>query len=99
MVSKIVKCLEETNFYFFADIDECVKNLDNCDINAQGNNTDGSFVCMCNTGYSGNGLTCIAGKIIVFVIETVLLNLFFLFNLFFVVLLLFNNKYKAAAAN
>ena len=99
MVSKIVKCLEETNFYFFADIDECVKNLDNCDINAQCKNTDGSFVCMCNTGYSGNGLTCIAGKIIVFVIETVLLNLFFLFNLVFVVLLLFNNKYKAADAN
>ncbi|XP_028413932.1 fibrillin-1-like [Dendronephthya gigantea] len=39
------------------DKDEC-KMEKPCDVNAVCNNTDGSFVCSCNSGYSGSGFTC-----------------------------------------
>ena len=45
-----------------SDIDECVLGTDNCDENAACTNTAGSFTCACNTGYSGDGVTC-TGKI------------------------------------
>ena len=41
------------------DIDECAADTDGCD---QGcTNTDGSFECSCNSGYtlSGDGRTCV----------------------------------------
>jgi len=41
-----------------ADVDECIKKLDNCDGNAQCTNTDGGFTCECNAGFSGDGVTC-----------------------------------------
>ena len=41
------------------DIDECTKGTDNCDGNATCHNTPGSFICTCNTGYSGDGETCL----------------------------------------
>lgn len=41
---------------FPLDINECSSQFDNCDgILATCWNTDGSFVCMCNLGYTGNG--------------------------------------------
>ncbi|XP_078495730.1 uncharacterized protein LOC144751244 [Ciona intestinalis] len=40
------------------NIDECSRNLDNCDGNATCTDTAGSFTCACNAGYRGNGLTC-----------------------------------------
>jgi hypothetical protein len=43
----------------FTDIDECAATP--CDVNAACVNTDGSFTCTCNTGYSGDGFSC-AGK-------------------------------------
>ena len=39
-------------------MDECLKNLHNCDINAKCANLDGGFSCACNSGYIGNGLSC-----------------------------------------
>ncbi len=39
----------------FLDVDECLANTDDCDINAHCTNTPGSFTCICDPGYSGNG--------------------------------------------
>ncbi len=40
------------------DINECATNP--CDVNAQCEDTDGSFVCSCNVGFSGDGFDCTA---------------------------------------
>ena len=41
------------------DIDECAVNNGNCSENANCTNTHGSFDCTCNSGYTGDGYTCI----------------------------------------
>ena len=40
------------------DIDECDTGMNDCDVNASCTNTIGSFDCMCNIGYSGDGFNC-----------------------------------------
>ncbi|CAB4041080.1 deleted in malignant brain tumors 1 -like [Paramuricea clavata] len=40
------------------DVDECARGLDNCGSNSQCINTEGSFLCICNHGYTGNGVYC-----------------------------------------
>ena len=47
-------------FVSFADVNECLGNP--CHADAECWNTDGSFICTCYIGYSGNGTTC-SGKI------------------------------------
>ena len=44
--------------FCLVDINECDLDLDNCDENAACTNTDGSFTCECNHGFSGNGTLC-----------------------------------------
>ena len=39
------------------DVDECGQPA-SCDPNANCTNTVGSFTCVCNQGYSGDGTTC-----------------------------------------
>jgi len=42
-------------------VNECDAGTDNCDINAACRNTEGSFECTCNPGYTdtlGNGAKC-----------------------------------------
>ena len=45
---------------FYLDIDECAEQIDNCDENAQCTNRPGTFTCACNSGFSGNGVTCVS---------------------------------------
>ena len=40
-----------------SDIDECVL-MSLCAANASCTNTIGSYLCMCDQGYTGDGLTC-----------------------------------------
>ena len=42
----------------FTDIPECERGLDNCDPKATCTNTFGSYVCICNTGFIGDGVMC-----------------------------------------
>ena len=52
-ITVIALCLQTTP----ADIDECVQQSP-CDQNATCTNTPGSFTCVCNEGYTGDGTTC-----------------------------------------
>jgi hypothetical protein len=42
---------------FFLDIDECLMT-NPCHVNASCTDTEGSFICQCNSGHSGNGFNC-----------------------------------------
>ncbi len=43
----------------YTDINECVLYMDNdCDENAECDNTVGGFNCTCDPGYMGNGTMC-----------------------------------------
>jgi hypothetical protein len=39
------------------DVNECVTESP-CHTNAACNNTEGSYTCACDTGYSGDGFSC-----------------------------------------
>ena len=41
---------------FYSDINECLTNP--CHSAASCTNTEGSFACACNEGYTGNGFVC-----------------------------------------
>ena len=45
---------------YFTDIDECELDVDDCDVNSDCVNTEGSYECVCLTGYSSNGETCMS---------------------------------------
>ncbi|XP_068679872.1 adhesion G protein-coupled receptor L4-like isoform X2 [Montipora foliosa] len=42
----------------YEDIDDCLTNASNCDQHATCVDTVGSFSCLCNHGFSGNGTSC-----------------------------------------
>jgi len=43
---------------YSADTDECATNNGGCGADASCSNTAGSFECICNAGYDGDGITC-----------------------------------------
>jgi len=43
---------------FFADDNECLRNNGGCHLEAACINTEGSFHCMCDDGFDGNGYDC-----------------------------------------
>ena len=40
-------------------------DLHNCDMNADCDDSDGSFTCTCREGYTGNGTVCTSKKVVV----------------------------------
>jgi hypothetical protein len=40
------------------NVNECTLGTDNCDANAACADTDGSFTCTCNPGFTGDGVSC-----------------------------------------
>ena len=46
------------NICFNSDIDECSAESAPCDQNAECTNSDGSYSCLCNRGFTGDGKTC-----------------------------------------
>ena len=53
-------------YFFLVDIDECEESLDDCDVNADCNNTVGSYNCFCRSGFEGNGFNCSGVSLSVF---------------------------------
>ena len=45
--------------YLFLDVDECNASVSVCDVKATCQNTLGSYLCICESGFTGNGKTCI----------------------------------------
>ena len=43
---------------FLSDIDECLVSNE-CDSNASCENTNGSFICQCKIGFTGDGASCL----------------------------------------
>ena len=44
--------------YHTPDTDECSEGIDDCNMNAICNNTEGHHTCQCSEGYDGDGETC-----------------------------------------
>ena len=40
------------------DVDECVQNIDDCADNATCSDTEGSYECTCDPGFTGDGFNC-----------------------------------------
>ena len=47
------------NISWTANVNECNEGTDSCHDDATCHNTQGSYTCSCNTGYTGNGFSCI----------------------------------------
>ena len=48
---------------FVLDINECDSNP--CDTNAFCENFDGTFTCTCNSGFTGDGMSCEGMRLII----------------------------------
>ena len=44
---------------FVVDMNECLRNNGDCDPDAACINTPGSYRCVCDEGFSGNGIECV----------------------------------------
>ena len=56
--SKKPKQTTQKYFCVSSDINECTMLFGDCHSNATCNNTDGSYYCTCDIGYTGNGSFC-----------------------------------------
>ena len=57
-------CLFELMLSNSLDIDQCAMGLDECSDDAACTDTDGSYECTCNSGFTGDGFTCTSKSII-----------------------------------
>ena len=56
-----IYCLGITVFFWLfriADVNECAESTHNCNANAMCTDMPGSFLCVCNGGYTGDGVDC-----------------------------------------
>ncbi|CAH3163821.1 unnamed protein product [Porites evermanni] len=53
------------------DIDECTSSVPLCDVNATCTNNDGSYICTCKNGFSGDGKTCKVSRVILIAVPFV----------------------------
>ena len=51
-------CADKKLSSILLDLDECSLSLDNCHENSNCTNINGSFVCSCERGHTGNGTVC-----------------------------------------
>ena len=68
--SPIAKEITHINYAFYTyilDINECLTNP--CHWNATCNNKIGSYMCVCDTGYSGDGFNCTGIQLILLLIQ------------------------------
>ena len=70
-------------FLLFAhvDIDECAANTHSCHMNAMCSNTEGSYLCACKAGYSGDGKSCSGDYMFIFLTLHYITWLYFTSNL------------------
>ena len=48
---------------YYSDINECTENQHDCDrAGGQCINTQGTYLCICISGYAGNGVNCTGKK-------------------------------------
>ena len=66
---------EHCLFNLSTDVNECSASPSVCHVNASCQNNVGSYVCSCNTGFTGDGKTC-AGKIAPFSFIVLFIKLF-----------------------
>ena len=59
MVKCICVCYILIIVVYISDVDECQNDtLNDCDVNADCFDTEGSFNCTCRAGYTGTGIQC-----------------------------------------
>ena len=60
------------DLFCLIDIDECVINTENCTSHSTCVNTDGSFDCRCDAGYTGDGRIACTGMYIALFISVLI---------------------------
>ena len=58
IIVKVHSWCKHSIMQWHADLDECEFQLHSCDVNAECENTIGSYECHCRSGYRGNGRIC-----------------------------------------
>ena len=61
VIIKLFENISMTKVTIISDVNECAIGTDNCHADATCTNKPGTFTCACNSGFSGNGVTC-SGK-------------------------------------
>ena len=57
-------------YQLFPDINECDEGRDDCSDDAECTNTDGSYYCTCNTGFTGDGRECMGMCVFIYLTHT-----------------------------
>ena len=56
-IEKEIERIIITSRFPFLDTNEC-SSMSPCHANATCNNTEGSYICTCDAGFTGDGYTC-----------------------------------------